>query len=143
MHLGLVLGLALDLALDLGGAGGCGHATRTDSTPATATTSPATAPPPAARKLKRTASTENGTPIATGPAGLLRPDALRRIQEKLVSSGKLESAHTSGALDAPTREALRRFQSENQLPATGAPDDATVAKLGLAPAEVFRSADRK
>jgi hypothetical protein len=139
VQVALVLGLVLDLA----GAGGCGHATQTDPAPATATKSPASAPPASPPKLKRTASTENGTPIATGPVGLLRPDALRQIQEKLVSSGKLEQAHTPGALDAPTRKALREFQSENELPATGAPDDATVAKLGLAPAEVFRSADRK
>jgi hypothetical protein len=134
----------LALALCLAGAAGCGHATRTDAAPpATATKSPASTPPPSTRKLKRTASTENGTPIATGPVGLLQPDAVRRIQERLVSSGKLEGAHTPGALDAPTREALREFQSDNELPATGAPDDATVAKLGLAPAEVFRSADRR
>jgi hypothetical protein len=137
------LALAIGLALGLAGAAGCGHATQTDAPPATAAKSPSSASPPLQRKLKRTASTENGTPIATGPVGLLRPEALRRIQERLVSSGKLGRAHTPGALDAPTREALREFQSTNQLPATGVPDDATVAKLGLAPADVFRSADRK
>jgi peptidoglycan hydrolase-like protein with peptidoglycan-binding domain len=78
-------------------------------------------------------------PLATSPAGLLKPDAVEAIQEKLASRGDLSDKRESGKLDPPTREALREFQRKNNLPATGMPDDLTVQKLGLEPGQIFRA----
>lgn len=117
----------------------CGHAQRTD----------ATSPGAVAHdersgggdgQVQRTTSSENGTPLATGPAGLLQPGAIERIQAKLTSSGALDGKHAAGVLDGPTRQALRQFQSAHALPATGLPDDATVTGLGLEPKQIFRAA---
>jgi peptidoglycan hydrolase-like protein with peptidoglycan-binding domain len=73
----------------------------------------------------------------SSPASLLAPGAARDIQEKLAKTGDLES-EPSGELDGPTRAALARFQRAHDLPATGLPDGATVEKLGLKPADVFK-----
>jgi hypothetical protein len=81
-------------------------------------------------------------PIASTPEGLLKPGAEKKIQEKLADQGLLHEERPSGALDAPTREALRRFQRTSGLPATGFPDDATVRKLGLDPQGLFESGDQ-
>jgi Putative peptidoglycan binding domain len=78
-------------------------------------------------------------PLATSPAGLLKPEAVTALQEKLVSRGRLAKSEESGKLDEPTHAALRTFQGENNLPATGMPDDLTVQKLGLRPDQVFRA----
>jgi Putative peptidoglycan binding domain len=78
------------------------------------------------------------TTIATSPGGLLVPGAAHRIQEKLAARGLLDGTSPSGELDGPTRQALRRFQHDSDLPATGVPDDETVRKLGLAPESVFK-----
>lgn len=78
-------------------------------------------------------------PLATSPAGLLKPEAVAAIQEKLVSRGRLAKSEESGKLDQPTHAALRTFQGENNLPATGMPDDLTIKKLGLRPDQVFRA----
>lgn len=80
-------------------------------------------------------------PLATSPAGLLKPGAEKKIQDKLADGGLLKDEHPSGSLDGATREALRKFQRQNSLPATGMPDDATIRKLGLDPGDVFRSGD--
>ena len=79
-----------------------------------------------------------GVRITTSPAGQMKAHAVETIQEKLVAEGHLSADHRSGSLDGPTREALRAFQRDKGLPATGVPDDATVGKLGLRAADVFR-----
>lgn len=76
--------------------------------------------------------------ISSSPEALLEPSAARAIQDRLAKSGDLEG-EPSGELDGPTRKALARFQRAHDLPATGAPDDATVRKLGLDPKDVFRA----
>ena len=87
-------------------------------------------------------STGNGkVPIATSPTGLLKAHAVEDIQERLKSKGHLSADDASGKLDGPTREALRAFQRDAGLPATGVPDDATVQKLGLRPSEIFRASN--
>jgi peptidoglycan hydrolase-like protein with peptidoglycan-binding domain len=78
-------------------------------------------------------------PIARTPAGLLQPDATKKLQEKLAASGELDEGDVSGKLDEPTRRALRKFQDSKNLPATGVPDDETIRKLGLDPKQIFRS----
>jgi hypothetical protein len=80
-----------------------------------------------------------GLPLATSPAGLLKPHAVEDIQDRLETKGALPPDHRSGKLDGPTREALRKFQKDAGLPATGAPDDLTIQKLGLRPEDVFRA----
>jgi hypothetical protein len=77
-------------------------------------------------------------PIATSPEALLAPTGAQQIQDKLATRGLLSNDHQVGSLDGPTREALRAFQLQSDLPATGVPDEATVKKLGLAPDDVFK-----
>lgn len=85
-----------------------------------------------------TTTTQQGVPLASSPAGLLKPGAEEKIQDKLASKGLLKS-EKRGAFDEPTRDALRRFQDENDLPATGFPDHETIRKMGLDPDEMFSS----
>jgi peptidoglycan hydrolase-like protein with peptidoglycan-binding domain len=88
------------------------------------------------------AARDGAPPLATSPAALLEPGALRTVQEKLSSRGELSQDDESGKLDEPTRRALRSFQRKSGLPATGMPDDVTVQKLGLDPGKIFRSTKR-
>jgi peptidoglycan hydrolase-like protein with peptidoglycan-binding domain len=83
---------------------------------------------------------DDAPPLASSPGGLLQPGAAAALQDKLIARGYLEASVRSGRLDAKTQKALREFQREQGMPATGAPDDLTVEKLGLSPGEVFRSA---
>lgn len=79
-------------------------------------------------------------PIASSPEGLLQPGAVPSIHEKLKAAGYLADSEAKEALDGPTRNAIRAFQRDRSLPATGLPDDETVRKLGLEPRAIFRSA---
>jgi peptidoglycan hydrolase-like protein with peptidoglycan-binding domain len=76
-------------------------------------------------------------PIAATPQGLLQPGAGERIQEALEKGGYLQH-HRTGQLDEPTSAALRRYQQDHALAATGAPDRETLQKLGLDPDQVLR-----
>lgn len=64
--------------------------------------------------------------VATSPQGLLEPGALDKVRDKL-GVAKGESVQV----------ALRRFQREHDLPATGMLDHETVEQLGLSPDEIF------
>lgn len=115
-----------------------------DAKPAPARSSEAgAASAPSHREARLTspagAGAGEGLPLATSPAGLLKPHAVEDIQDRLETKGALPPDHRSGKLDGPTREALRKFQKDAGLPATGAPDDLTVQKLGLRPEDVFRA----
>jgi peptidoglycan hydrolase-like protein with peptidoglycan-binding domain len=77
-------------------------------------------------------------PLASSPAGLLREDAVPRIQEQLKAKGYLQHQGASGKLDGETEAALRAFQRDRHLPATGMPDDETVQQLGLSAGDIFR-----
>jgi peptidoglycan hydrolase-like protein with peptidoglycan-binding domain len=137
-----------------GGAIGCGH-THTARDTGAATAAKKEDPPakddgrhgatradhPTGVTLK--SDTRAGAPpLATSPAGLLKPEAVEAIQGKLASRGALAKDDRSGKLDDPTRKALRAFQRDNNLPATGMPDDLTVKKLGLDPGQIFRATPR-
>jgi peptidoglycan hydrolase-like protein with peptidoglycan-binding domain len=88
---------------------------------------------------ERTRSRPGGNiEIASSPAAILKPGAARVLQEQLRRTGDLDGEPTD-ALDGPMRAALARFQRAHALPATGLPDDKTMAKLGLKPGDVFRS----
>lgn len=64
--------------------------------------------------------------VATTPQGLLKPGAQDKVREKL-GLGKNDDVNT----------ALRRFQREHDLPATGMLDHETAERLGLAPDDIF------
>jgi len=86
-----------------------------------------------------TSSPETAPPIASSPAGLLREDAIARIQDRLKAKGYLQHTEASGKLDGVMEEALRAFQRDCNLPATGIPDDETVRQLGLPASQIFRA----
>jgi hypothetical protein len=135
----------LALALSLGGAAlsGCGHThTASDTSANAAADKPAAKHPDdiSAEAPGKAIRSENGAPLATSPAGLLKPEAVKAVQQKLASHGRLAEADESGKLDGPTRQALREFQRANNLPATGVPDDLTIQKLGLKPDQLTRAA---
>lgn len=94
------------------------------------------------RREKREAPDDpnaKGVPAAPGrpqapasPEGLLTGGTVGRIQAALADRGYL-ARHRSGELDDATRAALRKFQADEGLAATGMPDRETLSRLGLSP----------
>jgi hypothetical protein len=84
----------------------------------------------------------SGVPFAPAPEGLLQPGAIEAIQDRLGVQGLIPASQRSGRLDAATREALRRFQVQTGLPATGLPSYRTVEALKLPGNKIFFSARR-
>jgi len=144
--------VAAGMLLVLAPLAGCGHThTATDAPPAS---------PADKRSVKQSKRDDSGArathhpgPIksdsragapflATSPSGLLKPEAVESLQKRLVSSGHLSKDDQSGKLDEPTHKALREFQRQNNMPATGMPDDLTVQKLGLKPEQLFLAAPK-
>jgi len=143
-----LLGIALAIA------GGCGHAR---------TVEPAVPPAEAKAEDRKTEAKSDEAPkkttafishhktdsgdakgsdtavrLSTSPAALLKPGALESIQRKLAHEGALKGEPT-GKMDAATQRALAEFQRKHDMPATGVADDATVKRLGLNPADIFRA----
>ncbi len=58
------------------------------------------------------------------------PDRYREIQGALASKGYLKST-PSGAWDAETQDAMRRYQADNQFEATGRINSRSLIGLGL------------
>ncbi len=78
-----------------------------------------------------------------GPEALLAEGAVGKIERALASRGLLHG-HQEGELDPPTSAAIRKFQGENGLAATGFPDRETLKKLGIDPEDAYgREGDRK
>ncbi|HEU4580637.1 MAG TPA: peptidoglycan-binding domain-containing protein [Polyangiaceae bacterium] len=69
-------------------------------------------------------------PVASSPAGLLKPGADEKVREKLGVKEK----------GGDYRTALQRFQREHDLPATGILDHRTAKELGLDPDDIFERA---
>jgi hypothetical protein len=69
-------------------------------------------------------------PVASSPAGLLKPGADEKVREKLGVKEK----------GGDYRAALQRFQREHDLPATGILDHRTAKELGLDPDDIFERA---
>jgi hypothetical protein len=90
-------------------------------------------------KRASASSLEGAPPVSSSPTGLLREDAIERIQGRLEVNGYLQHKDASGKLDGRTKEALRAFQRDRNLPATGIPDDETVRQLGLSADHIFRN----
>lgn len=86
-------------------------------------------------------SSATDIPVAASPAGLLKPGAAEKIEEKLVAKGLLERDKRSGKLGGATSTALRRFQRDANIAETGVPDHETIRRLGLSPDDVFRAAE--
>ncbi|MGB7949334.1 MAG: peptidoglycan-binding domain-containing protein [Candidatus Binatia bacterium] len=61
---------------------------------------------------------------------VISPDDIRKAQEALKAKG-FDPGVVSGRMDPKTQDALRDFQKQNDLPATGVLDPKTVAKLGI------------
>lgn len=76
--------------------------------------------------------------VPAAPDALLADGAVREIQRALAGRGLLRG-HREGDLDAPTSAALRKFQADEGLAATGFPDRETVRRLGLDPEEAYRT----
>ena len=64
------------------------------------------------------------------PEMVISSDDIKRAQEALKAKGRDPGA-ISGRMHAKTQEALREFQKENNLPATGVLDKKTAEKLGV------------
>lgn len=151
MNLRATLWLAVGLPLALVGAG-CGHTRHADDAPVAEEKEAEQAAPkreatrkdgaPASPRKAGTESSkeDNGPPLATGPEGLMTEGAIAKIQDRLREKDLLKGDKSSGHWDESTRTAMREFQRDNGLPATGMPDDVSVGKLGLKPGDVFRSA---
>jgi len=120
---------------------GCGHAKTTDEGKSAAQASEAApeadakakTPEPARKRAPEPASKPEDVPVSTSPGGLLAPGADDKIRDKLAAAGFAADGKS-------TKEALRRFQKDNDLPATGIADHETVKKLGLDPNDIFRAA---
>jgi murein L,D-transpeptidase YcbB/YkuD len=68
--------------------------------------------------------------VPASPEALLGRDTVGNLQQALARRGLLRE-HQQGALDAPTQAAVRRFQQQKGLAATGVPDKETLRELGV------------
>jgi hypothetical protein len=75
--------------------------------------------------------------LSTSPDGLMLPEGGAMIQRALAKRGYLQG-HDTGTLDDETAAALRKFQGDQHLARTGAPDRDTLRALDLSPDTVFR-----
>jgi hypothetical protein len=128
----------LGAAVLLAALAGCSHAKTTDAGKPEKQSESGGESKPAAEERKRApraepaASKPGDVPVATSPAGLLAPGADDKIRDRLAERGFASEGKS-------TKEAMRRFQQANDLPATGVPDHETVKKLGLDPDVIFRA----
>lgn len=74
--------------------------------------------------------------VPATPEALLGEEAVRDVQRALVDR-KLLGAHREGDLDAPTSAAVRKFQEEQGLAATGMPDRETLRALGVSAEQAY------
>ncbi len=68
-------------------------------------------------------------PSAMNPM-VVSPQQVRQAQDTLKTNG-YDPGPASGTLDTKTQEALRKFQQDNNLLATGVLDEKTAARLGI------------
>jgi len=68
-------------------------------------------------------------PGATNPM-IVSGDEVRKAQQALKNKG-YDPGKISGTLDTETQQAVRKFQQDNNLLATGILDEKTAAKLGI------------
>jgi peptidoglycan hydrolase-like protein with peptidoglycan-binding domain len=95
-------------------------------------------PSETARPAPRGIPPRAGRPrVPASPQGLLAPGAIGELQRALAERGYL-AAHRRGELDEPTTRAVRKFQSDEHLAATGVPDHETLQRLGVDPDKAYR-----
>lgn len=73
------------------------------------------------------------------PEGLLGRDTVAKLQQVLGQRGLL-GPHRAGELDVATRAAVKRFQAQRGLAATGMPDRETLRDLGVSAEEAYGTA---
>jgi peptidoglycan hydrolase-like protein with peptidoglycan-binding domain len=79
-------------------------------------------------------------PLPATPSSLVTAGAVRQLKEALQSRGFLKSPSPGPEIDAETSNALRKFQQEEGLAATGFPDQETLRRLDIDAAEAYRAA---
>jgi peptidoglycan hydrolase-like protein with peptidoglycan-binding domain len=79
-------------------------------------------------------------PLPATPSSLVTAGAARQLKEALHSRGFLRNPSPGPELDAATSEALRKFQQEEGLAATGFPDQETLRRLDIDATEAYRAA---
>lgn len=104
--------------------------------PATASKKPVAQKTPAAktstRKVKGSGRRSRGRFRYRLAQLRLSPQRTIEIQRALIQSGYLNREPT-GKWDDATRQAMKRYQADNRLPATGLPEARSLMKLGLGP----------
>lgn len=68
--------------------------------------------------------------IAAEESTKLSRETVRNVQQALKDKG-YDPGPVDGIMGPNTRAAIKQFQSDNNLPATGEPDDQTLARLGV------------
>ncbi|HET7753607.1 MAG TPA: peptidoglycan-binding domain-containing protein [Anaeromyxobacteraceae bacterium] len=79
-------------------------------------------------------------PLPATPSSLVTAGAARQLKEELRNRGYLKAQSSGPELDAATSDAVRRFQQEEGLAATGFPDRETLRRLNVDPKSAYRSA---
>jgi len=91
-----------------------------------------TKPATAARKVSRTGAGVHS--VAAHPRQMQpTPERYHEIQEALVAKGYLRPEQATGAWDQSSIDALKRFQAEQKLDATGKITSMSLIALGLGP----------
>jgi hypothetical protein len=78
-------------------------------------------------------------PLPATPSSLVTEDAARQLKKELRNRGYLKKPSPGPELDAATSDALRQFQQEEGLAATGFPDQETLRRLNVNAGEAYRS----
>lgn len=123
-------------ALTLAIAAACAHGAKTERAERRSGPSARTEPGGKQRGVK---PRSGGPRVPPSPAGLLGRDAVAKLQQALAQRGLL-GAHREGELDAATSAAVKRFQAQRGLAATGMPDRETLRDLGVSAEEAYGTA---
>ena len=117
----------------VGVAAGCKHTERVGEPAASGQAEPS-------RKETRVPPRAGRPAVAADPSGLMRPGSAKKIEEALKSKGYLRAGSGREGADDLSQQAtvaLRRFQRDEGLAETGAPDRETLRRLGVDPQDVY------
>lgn len=79
-------------------------------------------------------------PLPATPSSLVTAGAARQLKDELRKRGYLTEPSQGPELNAATSDAVRRFQQEEGLAATGFPDQETLRRLDIDASEAYRAA---
>jgi len=82
-------------------------------------------------------------PLPATPSSLVTADAARQLKQELRTRGFLEKPSPGPELDAATSDALRQFQQQEGIAATGFPDQETLRRLNIDASEAYRGAPQE